>query len=124
MVKDFTSKDLVSMLRESVAPCTTAVMVEKEELFDQFKSMAQMTVKFMWIDGKLNDPVKLFWQAVKNKVMSDRCMVVFTDTRGDFGYNDLSALYGGTRWGNLFFVTYRSNVKPGIMPSQKGVMEI
>lgn len=71
--------------------------------------------------GHIKDPVYLFWQIHEKKVLAEGCRIVFTDVLDSPSWADLTKVFGGTRFGNLYLMQYRKDAKVGILPSQRGM---
>ena len=76
----------------------------------------------VWFDcTNLSDPVLDFWKLHKGGALSDTACVIFTSTKPTPSWSDLSSVYGGAKICGMYVMTYKSNIKPGILPSQRGM---
>jgi len=71
--------------------------------------------------GPGRDPVYTFWVLDWQKRLAKICYVVFTEVVDSPAWVDLTKTYHGTRFGSLYLMTYRSGIRPGILPSQRGL---
>jgi hypothetical protein len=90
---------------------TTAIVVEGQAA----------KINFLWIDGKMEDPIYQLWVLHRAKAMAHDCHVVFTDIQHDTGWLDLDRVFGGTRFGNLYLLRVSENSRPSVVPSQRGM---
>jgi hypothetical protein len=68
-----------------------------------------------------DDPVYLFWQIHEKKVLADGCRIVFTGVSESPSWKDLTEVFNGTKFGNLYLMCYRKDAKVGVLPSQRGM---
>ena len=88
---------------------------------DAYISRRVTELKYVVISCEMDDPVYAFWCLEKEEVLADTCHIVFTHSRDCKSLDDLTKAYGGVRFGDLVLMVYKSNARPGVMPSQKGL---
>ena len=84
-------------------------------------------LEFLWIDCEgVMEPTLAFWMLAKNKALSSKCRVVFTNAGVNKpglirAWQEFTQLYCGTIFGSLYLMEYNNRVKPQIVSSMKGI---
>ena len=95
---------------------------DKVMFVDRLEDVGTFKVDFVVIRAhRIEDPVYLFWQIHEKKVLADGCRIVFTGISESPSWEDLTEVFNGTKFGNLFLMQYREGAKVGVLPSQRGM---
>ena len=82
---------------------------------------------FVWLDCEgMTDAPKGFWMLVKERALAPECHVVFTNANVNKAghvraWQELSTMYAGALFGDVFVLTYNNRVKPQMVSSMKGL---
>lgn len=77
-------------------------------------------IEVLWVKNS-EDPVYIFWKAVKHKVLDDTAYIIFTGIDKDHtSWKDLD-VYEGGMFGSLYLMVYDNKTNAGIKPSQRGL---
>jgi hypothetical protein len=121
---------LINALRKvAVAANGGAVAMPTDEIvkdvIEKFKGSNRIT--FVWLDCEsVTDAPLAFWKLYKAKALADVCHVVFTSaTTSKPGliraWQEMTQLYGGTVFGDLYLMRFTNLVKPVIVSCMKGI---
>lgn len=80
-----------------------------------------MCIDFLWLKGDLEDPTYNFWLLQKEKCLSEKAYIVITDVKDEDNSWQELAMYDSIRFGTIVLVVYNDNIKPKVVPSQKGL---
>ena len=114
-------KSVVVELFKSVPGMKSCHVLGSKTGLDTLLKAGDKAVTFLWIDGRLEDPIFDFWKVHRANVLAHDCHVIFTDIKRDTGWADLERCFGGTRFGTLFLMRVSENARPSVVPSQRGM---
>ena len=117
----FAQRQVVPDLFKMVPGMKSAHLLNSQRELDKLMKLPQRVVTFLSIDGRMEDPIYMFWKLHRTKVLGHDCHIVFTDIRPDSGWADLEKYFGGTKFGTLFLMRVSENACPSVCPSQRGM---